>query len=234
MTRLFFTWDDGHPDDFLLKELHERYEIPCMLFIPAENREGRDVMTPQNIAEIKSELIEIGAHTYHHVYLTEIDRNSVQSELINGKKYLEDITGCSIKDFCFPGGRCNSEILRESLAVYKTVRLANTMRTKQAFPVVDTTFHFYPRGWKSILFNSLKQRSGNILFPALSKCHKTDYFDFITYYIQKAFADRNDDDIVIYGHSWELSDFNLWEKLENLFKCIVSLNIKCRKYSEIC
>jgi peptidoglycan/xylan/chitin deacetylase (PgdA/CDA1 family) len=234
MARLFFTWDDGHPDDFLLKALHEKYGIPGMLFVPAKNREGKAVLSCSDLTRIRSDLIEIGSHTYNHVYLTEVSHEAARMELVDSKQYLEDILGYEIEHFCLPGGRYTKQIIDDALSVYKTVRTANTMCVSHRFPVVDTTFHFYLRGWRSIFFNSCKHRSCNLLAHAISCCSRIDYFGFIKSFIQNAFEKQRNDDIVIYGHSWEISEYQLWDKLEDLFQFIKNTEIHVEKYSVIC
>jgi hypothetical protein len=234
MARLFFTWDDGHPDDFLLKGLHEKYAFPCMLFVPVQNREGKAVLSSENLVTIESDIVEIGSHTYHHTYLTELAEQDVYKELIDGKNYLEDVLGHSIEHFCYPGGRYNAKIERQALGIYKTVRQANTMCVSHRFPIVDTTFHFYPRGWRSIFYNSFRQGSGGLLLSAAGRFLRESYFEFIKHYIYQAFNRNSNDDIVIFGHSWELSEFHLWEELEHLFSFIKTSGISAEKYSLIC
>jgi peptidoglycan/xylan/chitin deacetylase (PgdA/CDA1 family) len=234
MARLFFTWDDGHPHDFRLKDMHEKYGIPCMLFIPAYNNESRPVMSRVEIAGLESDCVEIGAHTYHHLYLTGVSKQAVHNELIDGKYYLEDIAGHPVDHFCFPGGKYNKEIQQKALGIYKTVRTAKTMCTTHAFPVIDTTFHFYPRGWRSVFYNSFRNHTTNILLQAGVCFFQKDYFEFIKSYIHYAFKKRRNDDILIYGHSWEIDDCRLWGKLADLFDFIKTCNIPCEKYSNIC
>jgi peptidoglycan/xylan/chitin deacetylase (PgdA/CDA1 family) len=234
MARLFFTWDDGHPDDFILKELHEKYGIPGMLFVPATNREGKPVLSRSDLTRITSDLIEIGSHTYNHVYLTEVSPEAVQMELVDSKKYLEDIVGYELDHFCLPGGRYTKTIIDDALCVYKTVRTANTMCVSHKFPVVDATFHFYPRGWRSVFFNSCKHGSISLAAYAASSCSRIDYFEFIKSCIQRAFEKNRSDAMVIYGHSWEISQCDLWGKLEDLFKYIKGTGITVEKYSAIC
>jgi hypothetical protein len=239
MSRLFFTWDDGHPDDLRLAALHEKYAIPCMLFTPAENVEGRPVLSAGDLRSVCSGVVELGAHTYHHRYLTALPPAEVAAELADGKKYLEDATGRAAEHFCFPGGRYTSAIRREALSIYKTVRTAKTMCTQHAFPVVDTTFHFFPRGWKSILYNALRNRSGSLLLAALQSCPSAGYFEFMERYLhlalgERASAQQGGEDVVIWGHSWELSEYHLWERLEALLRVVHdSFRAAVAPYSQI-
>lgn len=235
MSRLFFTWDDGHPDDLRLAALHEKYGVPCMLFVPAANVEGRPVLTAGELRGICAGSVEVGAHTCHHRYLTELSPGEVTAELVDGKKYLEDATGSPVEHFCFPGGRYNRQILRETLKLYKTARTAETMRTRHRFPLVDTTFHFFPRGWRSVLYHSCRNREGSLLRAALQSCGQRGYFEFMERYLTSA-AEKGEEerDVIIWGHSWELTEHHLWGQLEALLQLVAgSLRGCAAKYSQI-
>ena len=47
--KIIFSWDDGALEDQKLFELHEKYKIPGMFFVPTFNREGRKVLTKEMI-----------------------------------------------------------------------------------------------------------------------------------------------------------------------------------------
>jgi hypothetical protein len=224
LSRLFFTWDDGHPDDLRLAALHEKYAVPCLLFVPAENAEGRPTLSAGDLRRIRSGNVSLGAHTYHHRYLTELSPAEVTAELTDGKKYLEDATGCAVEHFCFPGGRYNRRILRETLSIYKTARTAETMCTRhRRFPLVNTTFHFFPRGWKSVLYHACRNREGSILRAALQSCGRMGYFEFMERYLRCVLAAQDEaaqKDIIIWGHSWELTELRLWERYEHLLQLV--------------
>ena len=70
--KIAFSWDDGALEDQKLFELHEKYEIPGMFFVPTRNREGREVVTPEIMRIAESRYIRFGGHTENHTYLTSI------------------------------------------------------------------------------------------------------------------------------------------------------------------
>ena len=49
--KIVFTWDDGALEDLKLFELHRKYNIPGMFFVPNFNKEGREVLTPEMIRD---------------------------------------------------------------------------------------------------------------------------------------------------------------------------------------
>ena len=109
MIKISFSWDDGAIEDNKLKDLCIKYKIPSIFFIPAKNSE-RGVLSKVEIRQIFESGFEIGAHTFSHKYLTELDLQSAELELYNGKEYLQDIIGQEIPHFCFPGGYFNDEL----------------------------------------------------------------------------------------------------------------------------
>jgi peptidoglycan/xylan/chitin deacetylase (PgdA/CDA1 family) len=230
--RVFFTWDDGHPDDLRLKKLHEKYKIPCMLFICAKNiTAGKNTMSPDQIRLLPSCLVELGAHTYYHLRLTDVPLETAKAEFFNGKYYLEDITGVPVEHFCFPSGRFTADLVHEALFIYKTVRTSKTMRISHNFPLVDTTFHFYRYRYRMIFRESLRNHSPGLFLSALKYSADSDYFNFIKNFM--IYSRNKPGDIIVWGHSWELSQQELWEELENLFRFISENSIPCGKYSEL-
>ncbi|KLU66127.1 polysaccharide deacetylase [Desulfosporosinus acididurans] len=216
--KLAFSWDDGAPEDKRLFELHEKYEIPGMFFVPTRNREGRTVITPEMMRNAESQYVSFGGHTENHTYLTSIPIEDVDEEVKANQEYLENILGHEVCDFCLPGGKYNEEILKIVYRYYKTVRTADTMNFNYSGGVLKPAIHFYPRGFKSLFGNAWRNRSYSELIFLLT--HPTnDYFQLVNKIIEKA-SKKNDNVLMIWGHSWELEKFELWDELENLFTTI--------------
>ena len=230
--KLFFTFDDGHPDDFRLIKLFEKYNLPVMLFIPRYNNENF-VISKEDIKNIKSDIIEIGSHTYNHRRLNIIDKEDIYFELYNGKKYLEDILSEPIDHFCFPGGQYNKISMNMAIDLFSTIRTAETMCLNHNKPIINTFFHFYNRKKKSLVFNTFKNHSCNSRILN-SLYYSKSYFDFLKKYITYSSSEYINDELVIWGHSWEISKFNLWQELDD-FLNFISINHKSKvyKYSDI-
>ena len=52
---------------------------------------------------------EVGAHTRHHVHLTQMDAAASKQEIILGKVELENCLGVAVEHFCYPYGDYASE-----------------------------------------------------------------------------------------------------------------------------
>jgi peptidoglycan/xylan/chitin deacetylase (PgdA/CDA1 family) len=69
-------------------------------------------MTTTQIKELsKSRFASIGAHGYFHNDLARININDAEAELINSKKYLENIIEKSVNSFAFPYGSYTPEVV---------------------------------------------------------------------------------------------------------------------------
>jgi peptidoglycan-N-acetylglucosamine deacetylase len=216
MISISFSWDDGAIEDLKLMDLSLKYNIPGIFFIPAKNPE-RSVMSNDSIRILDKNGFEIGAHTYSHSYLTGLPFNEAKSELKTGKIFLEQTLGKEIPHFCFPGGKYNAKIVEASRLYYKSARTADT----GAFVGSDSylikpTFHFYNRGMKSLIYNSLKNHS-SILRYCFKNIFITGYFALISSLMEDLAKNSSDNRIIIWGHSWEIEKFNLWDHLEKLF-----------------
>jgi peptidoglycan/xylan/chitin deacetylase (PgdA/CDA1 family) len=97
--------DDGYPEDFRAAELLQKYGLQGTFYIPARNPEHA-VIAPSQIREL-SQRFEIGAHTYNHVPLKALPDDRAYSEILSGKKWLEDVLGESVVSFCYPKGKFN-------------------------------------------------------------------------------------------------------------------------------
>lgn len=54
---------------------------------------------------LDSGVIELGAHTVHHVDLTALSTPAAEREIIDAKQHLEQTFGCAVTSFAYPLGR---------------------------------------------------------------------------------------------------------------------------------
>lgn len=227
--KIAFSWDDGALEDNKLFCLHEKYEIPGMFFVPTKNREGRAVLSAEMIKNAESEFVHFGGHTENHVYLTELSLNDVRQEVANNKVFLEDVLGHEITDFCLPGGRYTKKILAVVSDYYSTIRTADTMNFTYNGGPLKPAIHFYPRGIKSLIGNSVRHQSFGELVYILRHVNM-EYFEMLKGMINYE-RNYNDHVVMIWGHSWEIEKYDLWDELEDLMKYAKAIG--CSFYSEL-
>jgi len=233
MVNLAFSWDDGASEDMKMLDLSLRYHIPGIFFIPATNDE-RNVISSTDIQTLAKADFEIGAHTYSHLYLTELSIENAEEEIVNGKDYLEQIVGRSIYHFCFPGGRYNFDLVRISKKYFISARTADTGAiVKYGSFLIKPTIHFYNRGIASLIYNGLKNKS-QIFRLSLKHIFSSDYYRMVVNILEDLGKSKNPFNVIIWGHSWEIEKFGLWKNLEVMFKFLSDNDrIRIIKYSEL-
>lgn len=223
--KISFCWDDGAVEDLKLFELHHKYNIPAIFFVPTSNIEGRRVISREDIRKNNDDIIKFGGHTEHHKYLTSIPIDEVKAEVVNNQQYLEDTIGYEIEHFCLPGGAYNNKILSIIFETYKTVRTASTMNFQNQGNICNPTFHMYKRGKHSLIGNAVRNfYISEGIFTILNS--KLGYFDLIKKIIDH--SKNKDYEIVLWGHSWEIEINNLWDEVDNIMRYL------CNHHRELC
>lgn len=216
MIKLSFTWDDGPIEDLKLMELSIKHKMPGMFFIPAKNPE-RPVLPPDKVRLIDQNGLEIGAHTYSHIYLTLINPEAARKEITKGKDFLEQLSGKEISHFCFPGGKYNKNLVMETKKHFLSARTADTCSSvKPGSFLIKPSFHFFNRGKLSLIVNGMRNNFG-ILTSITQYICNSDYFEILKRTINILAKSDYEYRIVIWGHSWEIQESGLWKELEELF-----------------
>jgi len=103
---VLLTFDDGHWDlatDVL--PILEKYNAKATAYIIPGFTGGSDFMTQSQIETvIKSGLVDIGAHTVHHISLKGRPYDVVKNEIDQSKSMLEDTYHISVVSFAYPNG----------------------------------------------------------------------------------------------------------------------------------
>lgn len=219
------SWDDGCPDDVRLAELLRKYAINGTFYVPATNVEGKPVLTAREIRDIGAEF-EIGGHTLDHIFLDSIDDRTAERQIVEGRTYLDDILGRKTKGFCYLGGKYNKtieQIVRKAGFEYArtTKNLAIDVKPSEIMEM-PTSIQFYPRaGFKHVK-------------SYLEFGHYLERWRYFTAAFQNGgLAERMKRLIDVCrtqngyfhmcGHSCEISEFGLWDELEEVLAYISDL-----------
>jgi len=72
----------------------------------------RGYMNPNQLHELSAAGFEIGCHSMTHAYLTDLDEDGLQYEIVQAKAQLEDAVGKAVEHFSCPGGRCDARVIK--------------------------------------------------------------------------------------------------------------------------
>jgi len=136
---IILTFDDGYRDFYFSAfPVLKKYQSKATIFVITDLIGQDNYLTLDQILELKqSGLINFGSHTASHPALTSVNTVKLESELLTSKTTLEQITGQSVTDFCYPGGSYNEAVIQ---AVKKAGYLdaVTTVNGKWNFPATDS------------------------------------------------------------------------------------------------
>lgn len=194
--KILTSWDDGKKEDLRITELLKTYQLKGIFFLCNKGLE----LSQEEIKQLSDEF-EIGGHTFSHpMDLKLLSEQEQRVEIELNKDFLEHIIGKKIEWFCYPRGRYNEttiKILKEIGVKYaRTTLVGNTKEPEDNYRIA-TSVHVYP--------SRQEYKGQNWLEYAKEK------FDIVK---------KEKGVFHVWGHSYEVSRYNLWEDLENLFQYI--------------
>lgn len=218
------SWDDGHPLDLKIAELLAKYGINGTFYVPIKNSENI-VMKDNQLKNIAGKF-EIGGHTVNHLYLNSIKLNEAKNEISQCKAKLQDKLGTEIKAFCFPGGKYSKrDIDLVKNAGFLFARTCNFFHTSNSIrlPLMNTSTQVYNHKFSALIIHCAKR---NFFSPIIK------YNLFISYdkNFRKLTKAVLNDSIKkcgifhLWGHSWEIEKFGLWNELEETLKMLANEN----------
>jgi peptidoglycan-N-acetylglucosamine deacetylase len=195
----------------MLKE----HGLGATFYIAPQNQEfaKQDLLTSEEVSDLSRDF-EIGGHSITHRRLPTISEQQAKEEIAGSKAVLEEITGKEIKTFCYPGGAYTP--LHVQLVKDAGYRYARTT-ARYAFAVdspyeAATSLHVYNHRFD--LWQTAR-------FAKFQPIKVLRYLEWDA--LARAMFDRVVKDGGVYhiwGHSWEIDEYNYWERLENVFTYI--------------
>lgn len=222
------SWDDGHRLDLRLAELLDKYDIPATFYIPI-NYADKKCLTNQEIKQIAKKF-DVGGHTYHHADLTRLSAQNIKTEIVEGKKKLQEIVGREIFSLAYPYGLFNNTVVRI---------------VKQTGFIGARNINLFTRCWTdpfrmSTTVNAVNLSPYRYVKDSLSS-HDYRFFSFILkdkllFKNWYELAIRTLDFIAVnggiwhlWGHSWEIDSYDDWGVLEEVLKRVSVLPSEVNK-----
>ena len=211
------SWDDGHPLDFRIADLLEKYNLKGTFYIPRTNTQNI-VMAEDEILSL-SRRFEIGGHTLNHVDLRQCTSAQLRDEIKGCYDWLADLTGRSPSSFCPPFGKYTKEALEViDQSGFKTVRTTVLLSPHNTLPVTDTTMQVYNHSAYTYTKHLLIRNKWSDLRLWLGSGATVDAFKLANYYLD--YIEKYGGCFHLWGHSWEIEKFGLWNQLEALFSIL--------------
>jgi len=148
------TVDDGYRS-FLTEAwpLLKKYGFPATMFISTEPIDAgiRGYLTWEEIRQLKSEGLEIGAHTRTHAHLNDLSINTIKEEIEHSnKRFLEEINEIP-KLFSYPFGETSNAIIN----LIKDYKFSAAFGQHSGVINETSNFYYLPRF-------SINEKYGNI------------------------------------------------------------------------
>ncbi len=220
------SWDDGHPLDLRLADLLAKYGIAGTFYVPRASSERRTM----NLAELRmlARDFELGGHTINHVVLTTLRDDLAWEEIAGVKAWLEQDVGVPCRLFCPPQGRyaCRhvNMIRRAGYVGLRSAELGSFdfPRRENGFLLMPTTVQAYPHGRVlDLLRNGIKRAAVGNLWRFLVHGRSADWSAMATSMLRHAL--ERGGVFHLWGHSWELSEPDHWQRLERVLRLMAEM-----------
>ncbi|QNF32321.1 polysaccharide deacetylase family protein [Adhaeribacter swui] len=217
------SWDDGYPADYRIAELLEKYKLKGTFYIPRSNPE-HEVMPEPEIRTLAQDF-EVGGHTLHHVRLHSRSGAVFTEEILGCYNWLKDLLGIAPVSFCFPGGVYNQPAIdytrTTGFKILRTTELLNP-GLPDNLGLVPTTLQVYNHSGFTYYKHLLKRIKLRSLGIYLKNKNSADLLNLVEYYLN--YVIKNQGCLHIWGHSWEIEQYHLWDELEQICKLISGIN----------
>jgi hypothetical protein len=211
------SWDDGHPLDLKLADILAEHGVRGTFYVPVKLKPR---LQESDLRRLRNLGMEIGAHTVSHVNLPTASDPLV--ELVDGKRYLEDVLGEEITAFAYPRGKFDRRTSRlAQRAGYRLARTTVAFSTQRSFHPyqMPTSFQFVPQTRAIHARHALHEWNVKGLLRWCGRWRCETSLDRLN---EHAIEDaRSSQGIVhVWGHSWEIESHQLWGQLKTLLKGI--------------
>src|SRR5258708_36220023 len=106
---VILTFDDGYADFYTAAlPILRAHDFRATAYVVSGFVGWPNYMTAAQVVEADRSGIEIGSHTVNHPNLTNMSSGSVRSQLVDSKRFLEDLLGHPVTSFCYPCGTVTS------------------------------------------------------------------------------------------------------------------------------
>lgn len=140
---VILSFDDGYRDFYTdVFPILKKYNVRAVAYIVPNFLNKPNNMDVWQLKEIvKSDLVEIGAHTMNHAYLVGLPKKRVEYEVGESKKFLEKTLGIQVVSFAYPYGAFDNQAIN----VVKDAGFKTAVTTIHGNLVANTNRYFIYR-----------------------------------------------------------------------------------------
>ncbi|MBT5237313.1 polysaccharide deacetylase family protein [Candidatus Peregrinibacteria bacterium] len=225
------SWDDGYALDMKISELLSANGAKGTFYLCPHKQHGKSMLDPKDIATLMKNH-ELGAHTIKHPKLTLIPSEKVKEEIIESKKWIEELSGKPCEMFCYPYGDTNDEI--ENLvkeAGYKGARgITQMLFTSENAFQQNTSLQIAPfpkrkvhSRWWHVLdkYGPLRVKRKAIKAYGIPLTECNNWLSLAKAMFTYAHS-TNQPCFHLWGHSHEVEKYDMWKELEEFLRFVAT------------
>lgn len=111
---IVITFDDGYADLFTTAyPILARHKFKAVAYIVSGFVGRSGYVTADQVVQLDHNGIEIASHTVDHPDLARSSAGSTMRELVDSKRFLEQVVGHPVIDFAYPSGKFNPQVVAE-------------------------------------------------------------------------------------------------------------------------
>ena len=187
------SYDDGREEDRRLVEIFNKYGIKGTFNINGM-LSSDDRVKPEEYKELYKGH-EVASHTALHPTIARCPDEQILQQVLEDRRILESFVGYPVRGLAYPNGSVNERITQ--MLPFAGIRYGRTVHSTHTYAMPDnymlwdpTTHHNHPEAMD--------------LAKAFTALFKTQYL-YMMY---------------IWGHSYEFTDKNNWDRIEELCKIL--------------
>jgi peptidoglycan/xylan/chitin deacetylase (PgdA/CDA1 family) len=192
--QIHLSFDDGHRLDLYLAEVLEAHGFRATFFLP-----DRCDLHHGEVRELAHRGHQIGGHTVTHPVLRDLPFDLQYWEVQTNRDTLENILGTAVTDFAYPKGKYDTTTIeavrRAGYLTARTTDVGFTGREVADRLRLPTSVHIHP---------ARREYAGEAWLA----------------FARRTLAEARASDGVyhLWGHSWEIDKYDLWDELETLLQ----------------
>jgi len=224
MPQAFVTtsWDDDDRGGLKIAELLNAHHLPGTFYVPTGKLGTDSRLSPSDLRNLSGAGFEIGAHTVSHPLLPNLNHDDLIREVSECKKALQQIISAEVTMFCYPRGRCNSEVIKAVKdAGYRGARGAQMLAYSSAVDpfAIPVTIQAYPHRRSNYIRSLLRRRAYRALLKATPDLVRgQDWLPLGRTMFDRVL--RHGGIWHVYGHSAEIEKLNLWGQVRQMLEYV--------------